>query len=235
MKNPLTIDDYLSTIRRVLNDNGNPEYAQKQMQYMKNHFDFYGLNAPKWMGLSKEYFTEYGVFDGEDLKQFARLCFDEPQRELHYIALEMVQKQVKIQPEDFIFFLEELILTKSWWDSVDWIAKLVAMHFTRFPHQIHSITEGWIRHENMWLQRMAITFQRYFKAKTDENLLFDYILRTADSKEFFIQKGAGWALREYAKINPSAVIAFCETTKLAPLTRREALKHVAHVQATSVA
>jgi 3-methyladenine DNA glycosylase AlkD len=226
MKNPLTIDDYLSAIRRVLNDNGNPEYAQKQMQYMKNHFDFYGLNAPKWMGLSKEFFTEHGVFDGEDLKQFARLCFDEPQRELHYIALEMVQKQVKIQPEDFIFFLEELILTKSWWDSVDWIAKLVAMHFTRFPHQICPITEGWIRNENMWLQRMAITFQRYFKGKTDEKLLFDYIRRTANSREFFIQKGAGWALREYAKINPSAVISFCETTELAPLTRREALKHV---------
>ncbi len=226
MKNQLSIEDYLTAIRRVLNDNGNPEYAQKQMAYMKNHFDFYGLNAPKWLGLSKTFFDENGVFDGDDLKEFARLCFDEPQRELHYFAIEMVQKQGKTQSEDFIYFLEELILTKSWWDSVDWLAKLVAAHFARFPHQIRPITEGWIQHENMWLQRMAITFQRYFKAKTDENLLFDYIRRTAHSKEFFIQKGAGWALREYARINPSAVIAFCETTKLAPLTRREALRRL---------
>jgi 3-methyladenine DNA glycosylase AlkD len=57
-------------------------------------------------------------------------------------------------------------------------------------------------------------------------MLFDYIRRTAHSKEFFIQKGAGWALREYAKINPSAVIAFCETTELAALTRREALRRL---------
>ena len=226
MKNQLSVEDYLAEIRRICNAEGNPEYAQKQMNYMKNHFDFYGLNAPKWLQLSKDFFDVNGVFDGDDLKDFTRLCFDEPQRELHYIAIEMVQKQVKKQPEDFIFFLEELILTKSWWDSIDWLAKLVAMHFTRFPHQIRPITEGWIKHENMWLQRMAITFQRYFKAKTDEKLLFDYIRRTANSREFFIQKGAGWALREYAKINPSAVIAFCETTELAALTRREALRRL---------
>jgi 3-methyladenine DNA glycosylase AlkD len=226
MTNKLPVDAYLDTLRRVLNDNGQPEYAEKQRNYMKNHFDFYGLNAPTWLRLSKDFFETHGVFDGDDLKDFARLCFDEPQRELHYIAIEMTQKQVKKQPESFILFLEELILTKSWWDSVDWLAKLVAMHFTQFPHQIGPITEGWIQHDDMWLQRMAITFQRYFKGKTDEKMLFDYIRRTAHSREFFIQKGAGWALREYAKINPSAVIDFCKTTDLAALTRREGLKHL---------
>lgn len=229
-----TTDTYFEAIRQVLRDNGKPEYAQKQIAYMKNHFDFYGLNAPLWLQLSKDFFDTHGVFDGDDLKTFARLCFDEPQRELHYIALEMTQRQLKKQPDTFIHFLEELILTKSWWDSVDWIAKLVAMHFTRFPHQIAPITEGWIAADNRWLQRMAITFQRYFKQKTDEKMLFDYIRRTAHSNEFFIQKGAGWALREYAKINPTAVIAFCDAHKLAALTRREALRRI-DVQATLVA
>ncbi|MDZ7876754.1 MAG: DNA alkylation repair protein [Saprospiraceae bacterium] len=226
MNKQFSVEVYLNALRCVLNEQGNPEYALKQMNYMKNYFDFYGLNAPSWLRLSKDFFDRYGVFEGEALKTFVRLCFDEPQRELHYIALEMVQRQLKQQPEAFIFFLEELILTKSWWDSVDWLAKLVAAHFSHFPHQIRPTTEGWISHENIWLQRMAITFQRYFKEKTDEKMLFDYIQRTAHSKEFFIQKGAGWALREYAKINPSAVIAFCETTELASLTRREALRRL---------
>ena len=223
----LSIDAYFQAIRQVLNDNGKPEYAQQQMAYMKNYFDFYGLNTPLRSQLTKDFFETHGVFDGEDLKTFVRLCFSEPQREWHYIALEMTQQQLKKQPETFIHFLEELILTKSWWDSVDGIAKLVALHFTRFPHQISPITEGWISQDNMWLQRVAITFQRYFKQKTDEKRLFDYIRRTAHSNEFFIQKGAGWALREYAKINPTAVIAFCQAHKLAALTRREALRHLA--------
>ena len=45
------------------------------------------------------------------------------------------------------------------------------------------------------------------------------------SKEFFIQKSIGWVLREYAKTRPEAVWKFVEKTKLAPLSRREALKH----------
>jgi 3-methyladenine DNA glycosylase AlkD len=48
----------------------------------------------------------------------------------------------------------------------------------------------------------------------------------AGSKEFFLQKGAGWALRQLAKTNPEAVRAFVEKTRLAPLTRREALKNI---------
>jgi 3-methyladenine DNA glycosylase AlkD len=223
----LSVEVYLQSLRRELNAAGNPEYAQKQMAYMKHHFDFYGLNAPNLLHLSTDIFEKQGVFEGEDLKIFVRLCFDEPQRELHYVALEMTRKQLKNQSENFIYFLEELILTKSWWDSVDTLAKLVAAHFPRFPHLIHPITEGWIGHENMWLQRMAITFQRYFKHKTDEKMLFNYIRRTAHSKEFFIQKGAGWALREYAKISPEAVIAFCNSEKLSALTRREALRRLA--------
>ncbi len=54
--------------------------------------------------------------------------------------------------------------------------------------------------------------------------MFGYIRRLAHSKEFFIQKGAGWALRQYSKTNPEAVAHFVETTQLAPLTKREALR-----------
>ena len=220
----LSVQIYFKKIQCVLREQGNPETAQGQIAYMKHQFDYFGLKAPVWLGISKHFFNENGVFQGEDLKEFVRMCFDEPQREMNYIGLEMAQKAVKNEPEDFIHFLEELILTKSWWDSVDWLAKLVALHFDRFPHQIKPITEGWMASENMWLQRIAITFQRYFKKKTDADMLFDYVLRLSHSTEFFIQKGSGWALREYSKVNPQAVLDFVENNKLPNLTRREAIR-----------
>lgn len=220
----LSVQVYFKKIQCVLREQGNPETAQGQIAYMKHQFDYFGLKAPVWLGISKHFFNENGVFQGEDLKEFVRMCFDEPQREMNYIGLEMAQKAMKNEPEDFIHFLEELILTKSWWDSVDWLAKLVALHFDRFPHQIKPITEGWMASENMWLQRIAITFQRYFKKKTDADMLFDYVLRLSHSTEFFIQKGSGWALREYSKVNPQAVLDFVENNKLPNLTRREAIR-----------
>jgi 3-methyladenine DNA glycosylase AlkD len=58
--------------------------------------------------------------------------------------------------------------------------------------------------------------------------LFKNVLRRADSKEFFVQKGAGWALREYSKTNPAAVKSFVQGHKLAALTTREALRLMDH-------
>ncbi|MEZ4918947.1 MAG: DNA alkylation repair protein [Saprospiraceae bacterium] len=56
------------------------------------------------------------------------------------------------------------------------------------------------------------------------NSCFEYILLVADSKEFFLQKGAGWALRQYSKTNPDAVREFVAAHRLPALTRREALR-----------
>jgi 3-methyladenine DNA glycosylase AlkD len=137
----------------------------------------------------------------------------------------MVQKVQKKQGPEFIDFLEELITAKSWWDSVDWLAKLVGIHFKRYPALILPVTERWMASGNFWLQRVCLIFQLTYRQKTDFDLMKKYILQVAPSKEFFLQKGAGWALRQYSKTNPQGVADFIETNpQLAPLTKREGLK-----------
>ena len=76
----------------------------------------------------------------------------------------------------------------------------------------------------MWLQRTAILFQLKYKKKTDVPLLFHCITTMADSKEFFIRKAIGWALREYSKTDAEVVQSFVASTELSPLSVREALK-----------
>jgi 3-methyladenine DNA glycosylase AlkD len=177
------------------------------------------------MALTKDIFVEKGILQGDDLMDFVTLCFEDDHRELHYVAIEMVQKTLKKQDESFIDFLEYMVMTKSWWDSVDWLAKLIGMHFLRFPHLIEHITERWMASENIWLQRVSMIFQLFYKEKTDFELMKNYILRLSDSKEFFIQKGAGWALRQYSRTNPEAVQNFvAEHPELKPLTKKEAVR-----------
>lgn len=217
--------NYLQYVKNIFQETGNPNTAEGQMKYMRNQFEFYGLKAEIWIKASKQIFKEKGIPEGENLIQLIRLCFEDEYREIQYFALEMTQTALKKQEEDFIEILEELIVTKSWWDTVDWISKLVNIHFKRFPKNMESITHRWIESDNMWLQRTAIIFQRYYKINTNKELLFKYILRHTDSKEFFIQKAAGWSLREYSKVNPGSVINFIDNNpQLAPLTKREGLK-----------
>ncbi|HRF39386.1 MAG TPA: DNA alkylation repair protein [Saprospiraceae bacterium] len=218
------MQSYLEHVKRIFLEHGDPDISEGQMKYMRHQFAFYGLKAPVWMALAKDIFQTKGIPQGEELKTLVRLCFEEEYRELHYFATEMTQRALKKQAENFIDFLEELITSKSWWDTVDWQAKLAGEHFLRYPQLIGPITERWMQSGNFWLQRCALIFQLRYKTRTDAELMFGYVLRLADSKEFFIQKGAGWALREYSKTNPEAVRSFVESHSLAPLTRREALK-----------
>ncbi|MBL7825106.1 MAG: DNA alkylation repair protein [Saprospiraceae bacterium] len=220
----MTPEAYYRHVRDTFRENGNHECAQMQIWYTRYQFDFFGLKMPQWMGHTKTIHKAYGIPEGENLKQLARLCFEDDHREMHYFALETVQKSLPNQPDDFIYFLEELIVTRSWWDTVDWIAKLVGLHFRKHPQLTRPVTEKWMDSGHIWLQRVCLIFQLAFKEKTDAELMFEYIRRIATSKEFFLQKGAGWALRQYAKTNPEAVKMFVANTRLAALTTREALR-----------
>ena len=218
-------DQYFAELKALLLRHGDPETAAGQVRYMRHQFDFMGLKAPKWVALSKDFFKRHGLFDGEELKIFARLCMEDEYREMNYLGLQMVEKQLKKQPEGFIDFLEELARTRSWWDTVDWLGKLVGLHFQRYRQLTAPVTAHWMDTGNIWLQRICLVFQLRYREKTDGALLFRFVKRLARTDEFFLQKGAGWALRQYSKTDGEAVRQFVEShPQLSPLTKREALK-----------
>ncbi len=221
----MTAKPYFHHVQSIFLEKGDPVTALGQMRYMRHQFEYYGLKAGRWMALSKDIFKEKGLLPGEGLKELARLCFDDVHRELHYFALQMVQQTLKKQPADFIHFLEELITTKSWWDTVDWLSKLVGFHFKRYPELILPTTERWMASGNFWLQRVCLIFQLTYREKTDFDLMKKYILQLAGSKEFFLQKGAGWALRQHTRVDPKGVTDFVDNNpQLSALTKREALR-----------
>lgn len=223
--NMLNPREYHHHVKSLFQAAGDPERAEGQMAYMRRQFEYYGLKSPEVSALSKKIFADKGIPEGEELKTLARLCMNDEYREVNYFALEMVQKVQKKQPEEFIGLFEKLITTRSWWDTVDWLAKLVGIHFKKYPHLILPVTERWMASGNIWLQRACLLFQLLYKDRTDAELLFRCILELKGSDEFFIQKAAGWALRQYSKTDADGVTAFIEShPDLAPLTKREGMK-----------
>ena len=85
--------------------------------------------------------------------------------------------------------LEELIVTQSWWDTVDFLApSLAGIILKTRPNLWKYYPEKWIKHENIWLKRSAILFQLKYKQDTDDQTLFRYCRMCAHEQEFFIQK-----------------------------------------------
>ncbi|MCJ8008816.1 DNA alkylation repair protein [Lederbergia wuyishanensis] len=221
------MENFIANLSEIYEVNRNQENATAMEQYMKNLFPFLGIRSPERKAISADWLKSVGVVPNEALSPFIKELWGKPEREYQYIALDYLVKKKKYLLETDIELMEYLIVTKSWWDTVDLIAShLVGELFSKHPHLIKTYGEKWIASDNMWLQRTMILFQLKYKNKTDEQLLYSYISRTSHIDEFFIQKAIGWSLREYSKTNPEAVAQFIETHELSNLARREGSKYV---------
>lgn len=215
----------LSSFVNLMEKNRNAENAAAMKKYMKDLFPFLGIKAPERRKLSRSFIK--GFCTVEDFKPYVLNLWELPEREYQYVAVDFLVKKKKHLDTCDIDFIEYLVVTKSWWDTVDAIAShLVGAVFSKRPELIQKRGEDWLNSENIWLQRTMILFQLKYKEQTDEELLFSIIERTRHIEEFFIQKAIGWALREYSKTSPQAVDRFIGTRELSSLAKREGLKHI---------
>jgi 3-methyladenine DNA glycosylase AlkD len=219
--------EYIEGIKAVYSQHANPERAAGAKAYLRNQFEFYGLSMPVRRQVSKAYMKAHALPPYASLPALVDTLYALPQREFHYFGIELVAAYKKQWEERIIDVIEKMVVTNSWWDTVDYIAsELSAPYFKRFPAQIKTVTGAWNRSENFWLQRSSLLFQKNYKAALDKDLLTAYILHLASSKEFFIQKAIGWVLREHSRHDPKWVKAFVEKHQLPPLSKREALKTI---------
>jgi 3-methyladenine DNA glycosylase AlkD len=216
----------IEVVTTLFEGNFNKENAGPMSKYMKGHFPFLGIKSPLRKELEKQFFKETEILKKPFNQDFVKGLWEKDEREFQYTAITYMGKFIKKLPKDVIQFLEGLIITKSWWDSVDSIAPLVGEMAKNYPELIDEYINQWSVDENLWLRRTSILFQLKYKNQTNEALLYDYIVKNADSKEFFIQKASGWALREYSKTNPLSVKEFIEGSQLAPLSVREGSKYL---------
>ncbi len=218
---------YFAPLENAFKNNASPENAIPMKKYMREQFDYFGIKSQQREEIYKAFLKEYGLPELGNLHEYVRYLWEKQQRDFQYTAMSIVDRLVIQADENLIDLLEYMIINKSWWDTVDYIAaRPVGNYFIKFPKQIKPITEKWMSSGNMWLQRSALLFQLKYKKNTDEKLLYDYITRLAEHKDFFIRKAIGWTLREYSKINPKSVEKFIKSHTLSPLSVKEGMRRI---------
>jgi 3-methyladenine DNA glycosylase AlkD len=207
----------------------NPSQALEMKIYLRNRYSFFGVKAPERKAILKTTIDTYkSQLDRPATITIVKELYKQPQRELHYCAVELTSRflKKKFQKEDSAF-IQELITTHSWWDTVDMIAKHhLGGYLKLFPEETTGVIQSYSDSDNLWLNRSAILFQLEYKQETDAALLFQLCLKHKDTGEFFINKAIGWALREYGKTNPKAVVDFVSSNCLSPLSEQEALRKI---------
>lgn len=202
------------------------ENAEPMAKYMKNKFEFAGVKAPQRKELSKPLFEESKSWSLSDLVATATAYYALPEREYQYLAIDLMEKNMKRLDQETLQAILPLVQQKEWWDSIDAWRKVFAEYVRNHPAERETIFNWFYGHEDFWMRRIAINLQLKFKDKTDLALLEKAILLDQETDEFFIQKAIGWSLREYSKTDPDWVREFLCQHQLSKLAVREGSKYL---------
>lgn len=219
---------YVRALKVLFEQNADPAQAPAMKRYMRDQFAFLGIKTPQRGALVKELHAAHPLPGIGELDGVLRELWALPEREFQYAGIALLGRFERQLSPAFVETLQVLICTKSWWDTVDGIAAgPVGVHFNRYPAVRRKVLARWRRAEDFWLRRTTLLFQLNYGEETDFDLLCALIRENLGSREFFIHKAIGWALRQYARTDPEAVRRFVAATPdLAPLSRREATKHL---------
>jgi 3-methyladenine DNA glycosylase AlkD len=199
--------------------------------YMKSAMPYFGIQTPELRAICKRLFKAHPIDIADDWRDTClRLWREARFREERYAAIGLtgVALYRPFQTLDTLPMYEEMIVTGAWWDFVDSIASnRLGPLVHSYPGRMRKEMLKWSRGQDMWKRRASILCQLGFKRDTDLELLYACIEPSLASKEFFLQKAIGWALRQYAWTDSREVARYVREREkeLSVLSKREALKN----------
>lgn len=205
--------------------------------YMKSAMPYYGVSSVPLGALTKQLFADFPLPDAKTWAETAQAIWDDADyREERYVAVGLTGHRMygDYQTPDALGLYEHFIVDGAWWDHVDAVAvHRVGPLLREFPDEIEPVMRAWSTDDDMWRRRTSIICQVGSKADTDLGLLYDCIEPNMADKQFFIRKAIGWALRQYAWLNPMEIERYilAHEDRLSGLSKREALKNIAKASA----
>jgi 3-methyladenine DNA glycosylase AlkD len=219
-------------LRSKLTLAADPARAGGMQAYMKSAMPYLGVSAVPMRAVCKVAFAGLAwpdsvAWQADVLAVWRAAGF----REERYAAIELtgVRAARAFQRIDALTMYEEMIVDGAWWDYVDAIA---TQRLWAILENDRSATKAamlaWSGDADMWKRRSAILCQIKAKAATDLDLLYACIEPSLESKEFFLRKAIGWALREYGWTDPAEIRRYvtANEARLSGLSQREALKNI---------
>ena len=225
----------LPSLRKALQKASDPVKASAMRAYMKSAMPYHGVPTPLLRKVCKLTFADVQFATAShwqaqvlDLWRGARF------REERYAALYLAgdERGRPFQTPSAMKMYEELIVTGAWWDYVDDIAShRIGPILRDYPAPMRRKILSWSKSNNLWKRRAAIVCQLGFKAETDLELLYACIEPSLGSREFFLQKAIGWALRQYAWTDGAEIKRYVRLNRarLSALSYHEALKNIDRV------
>ncbi len=222
---------FLAAARAGLAELADPRKAPDMQRYMKSEMPFRGVPSPARRTLGRRLFAEHPMSDVDAWRAAVlTLWRDAEYREERYLAIDLTgyRSYAAWQTPHLLPMYDELIVTGAWWDYVDELAsRRIGSLLRAYRPAVTPVLRRWATDDDLWRRRTSIICQLGSKEDTDTDLLTYCIEANLGDRDFFIRKGIGWALRQFARTEPAWVRAFVDAhPTLSPLSRKEATKHL---------
>jgi len=192
-------------IREKLNSLGDKKQAETIKKYLKSPYEFYGIKVPQLRSVAKQY-KNLSLYDTFNL--FDELWNSKNHEEMS-LALFLLENHKKNYNLEMWKFLKPRLEKAKTWDHIDQLSshtvgEILSQNFQALYPEMKELSNA----RNPWMRRLSIvsTYPLIKLNKIEPTLKFAEKL-VYDS-DVYVQKGAGWMIREAGKRDRLSVREF---------------------------
>jgi len=194
----------INEVREKLKAVSNPEKIDFIKNYLKSPYEFYGIRVPD----SRKIAGEYKKLDINKVYSLFDDLWNSGNHEEMSLAIHILQQYKKKFDYNTWKFLRLRLNKAVTWDHIDWLATDIFAEILKNNLSLMREIKELAISKNPWERRLAIeaTYKLIKKEKLELTFLLAEKLVYDDNE--YVQKGAGWMLREAGKRNRLALRDF---------------------------
>ena len=183
---------------------------------VKNKVEATDKNSPSQRNLFKQEFSFSGLSRSEQLMIWDYIWNNSSEFWLSMQSFLFLEKNMK--NKDFLTFSWDTI--KKWqnkvdhWGKCDGLSKIYTKVLEIIPDQVLQQLKQWNKSDNLWDRRQSVVSLLYF-SRTKKIILpyetiIPFVAELIDDKEYYVQKGIGWTLKELYGVYPNKTLKYIE-------------------------
>ena len=190
---------------------------QTELQEIRSHIRSLSGNVPLHRSVSRHRYSFADLPFGEQLAIWDEIWRSENNFWIRLHAYFFLERHLKKEIE----LREMWPLIVRWQDQVDdWglcdaLAKIYTKILVVMPHEVYAQLKAWNGDENLWKRRQSVVSLLYYSRTKKQHPSFEDVERLIapllTDKEYYVQKGVGWALRELHTVYPKEGLAWLKT------------------------
>jgi 3-methyladenine DNA glycosylase AlkD len=205
-------------IREKLRQFADKNRAAHSKSYLKSDYDFHGIPVPQLRQIAKQY-KHLSIYDAYNLFDELWNSNNHEEMSLALFILENLKSKKQFTKElwNFLFLNNKegkprIEKAKSW-DHIDEISSHITGEIFLLHPELQAEIKQLSTSKNPWMRRLSIVSQYPNIKKGKIQLTLLLAEKLVYDNDIYVQKGAGWMLRECGKKFPGEVESFIKIHK----------------------